>query len=115
MFGVRLNLPVDEVESIRARFLDPRERLLHIILAFLRRAEPRPTWRVIVGALGSGIVNLPALARRVEAAHFPDLTTTRDMVPVNTGESLSVPLTCVSHILSFQALSQQSMTLQQQL
>ena len=115
MLGLMLNLPVREVEAIFTKYSDPCDRLLHIIIAFLRQAEPRPTWRVIVGALRSPIVNLTALARRVEAAQFPDLATTRDMVPVNTGESLSVPLTCVSHILSFQALSQQSMTLLQQL
>ena len=41
------------------------------------------------------MVNLTALARRVEAAHFPDLTATRDVVLVTTGKSLSVPLTCL--------------------
>ena len=39
-------------------------------------------------ALRSPIVNLPALARRVEAAHFPDLAATRDAVPQTTGKSL---------------------------
>ena len=90
MFGVRLNLPVDEVESICARFSDPRERLLHIIVTFLRRAEPRPTWRVIVAVLRSDAVGLTALAKKVEAAHCPDLTATRDVVPETTGKSLSV-------------------------
>ena len=32
-------------------------------------------------ALGCPSVNLLALARRVEAAHFPDSTATRDVVP----------------------------------
>ena len=98
-FGVMLNLPVDEVEAICARYSDPRDRLLHIIIAFLRRAEPRPTWRVIVGALRSPVVNLTALARRVEAAHFPEAA--RDVVPETTGKSLSVPLTQFESVLSF--------------
>ena len=84
-FGLKLNLPVDEVEAIFTKYSDPRDRLLHIILAFLRQAEPRPTWRVIVDALRSPIVNLTALARRVEAAHFPDLAAARDVAP---GKSL---------------------------
>ena len=88
-FGLKLKLPVHEVEAICERLLDPRDRLLQIIIAFLRRAEPRPTWRVIVDALRSPIVNLTALARRVEAAHFPDLAATRDAVPQTTGKSLS--------------------------
>ena len=93
MLGLMLNLPLREVEAIFTKYSDPRDRLLHIIIAFLRQAEPRPTWRVIVGALRSPIVNLTALAKNVEAAHFPDLTATRDVVPEATGKSLSVPLT----------------------
>ena len=52
------------------------------------------------------MVNLTALAEIVEAAHFPDLTTTRDVVPEATGKSLSVPLTQFESVLSFQILSQ---------
>ena len=68
-----------------------------------------------MGALRNPIVNLTALAGRIEAAHFPDLAATRDVVPENTGKSLSVPLTQFESVLSFQTLSQQSMTLLQQL
>ena len=92
MLGLGLNLRLHEVEAIHARYQDPRERLLHIIIAFLRQAEPRQTWRVIVEALRNPIVNLPALARRVEAAHFPDTTATRDVVAETTGMSPSAPL-----------------------
>ena len=70
------------------KYQDPKDRLYHIIIAFLGQAEPRPTWRVIVGALGSPIVNLTALARRVEAAHFPDLTATLPRPPA-TGEPVT--------------------------
>ena len=95
-FGLTLNLPVHEVEAICLTCANPRDRLLQIIITFLRRAEPRPTWRVIVDALRSPIVNLTALAERVEVAHFPDLAAACDVVPETTGKSLSVPLTCVS-------------------
>ena len=77
LLGMKLKLEIHEIEAIHEKHLDPRDRLLHIILAFLRRAEPRPTWRVIVDALRSPAVSLTALAERVEAAHFPDLTATR--------------------------------------
>ena len=83
--GLKLKLPVHGVEAIFTKYSDPRDRVLQIIIAFLRRAEPRPTWRVIVGALRSNAVNLPALAMRVEAAHFPDLAAARDVAP---GKSL---------------------------
>ena len=86
--GLVFKLPPHEVEAIRKNYPDPREVLLQVILAFLRRAEPRPTWRVIVDALRSPIVNLTALAERVEAAHFPDSTATRPQPPA-TGESVT--------------------------
>ena len=87
LLGMKLKLETHEIEAIHMKYLDPRDRLLHIILAFLRRAEPRPTWRVIVDALRHPAVNLTALAERVEAAHFPDPTATRPP-PQATGESV---------------------------
>ena len=87
LLGIEFKLEIHEIESIHTKYLDPRDRLLHIILAFLRRAEPRPTWRMIVDALRSPIVNLTALAERVEAVHFPDSTATRPPPPA-TGESV---------------------------
>ena len=115
LLGLMLNVKPRDVDAILIKYQDPKDRLYHIIIAFLGQAEPRPTWRVIVGALRSPVVNLTALARRVEAAHFPDLTAARDVVPETTGKSLSVSLTQFESVLSFQTLSQQSMTLLQQL
>ena len=84
-----LNVKPRDVDAILIKYQDQKDRLYHIILAFLGQAEPRPTWRVIVDALRSRIVNLTALARRLEAAHFPGLVATRDVVPETTGKSLS--------------------------
>ena len=50
--------------------------------------EPPPTWRAIVNALRSPIVNLTALAKRVEGADFPDPTASRDP-PTTSGESVT--------------------------
>ena len=92
VLGVKL-LPPHEVEAIHRQYQDPKERLLHILLAFTSQIQPRPTWRIIVEALRSPSVNLPRLARRVEAAHFPDSTSTRDVVPeTTTGMLPSAPL-----------------------
>lgn len=72
--GLKLKLPVYEVQSIHDQYQRPQDRLLHIIIAFLRNDQPaaqhRPTWRVIVDALKSKTVGFPALAREVEAAHY---------------------------------------------
>ena len=68
MLGMKLKLPVYQLDSIRDQFTDSRERLLQTIVAFLRQ-ESKPTWSVIVAALRSPVVNHQALATRVEKAH----------------------------------------------
>lgn len=87
LLGLSLSLPIVQVDTIFQKYLDPRERLLYIIVAFLRQAQPKPTWRVIVDALKSPVVNHTPLANRVEAAHFPDPTATRPL-QTETGESI---------------------------
>ena len=84
ILGLTLGLPQTKVEALHSTYSKPDVRLLHIIIQFLNGIEPRPTWRVIVDALRSPAVNLPAVAKRVEAAHFPDPTSARDDVPVET-------------------------------
>ncbi|CAI8049101.1 hypothetical protein GBAR_LOCUS27042 [Geodia barretti] len=76
MLGLALKLPLPIVEAIHSQYQNPRHRLFHVIIKFLEQAEPRPTWRDIVETLNSRAVNLPDLARRVEAAHCPDSITT---------------------------------------
>jgi hypothetical protein len=83
LLGLRLSLPVHVVDAICAAHAQPRERLLHILIAFLNQVEPRPTWRVIIEALRSPAVNLPLLAQSVEAVHFPDSTATRTVLPAS--------------------------------
>ena len=84
MLGLKLGLPLHDVEGIQSNYHDPRDRLLKVISEFLKQEQTGPTWRVIVDALRSPVVNLPALAKRVEAAHFPDSISTRDVVPETT-------------------------------
>ena len=88
ILGLLLSIKPVEVEAICKMYQNPKERLCQIVLAFLRQAEPPPTWRAIIKALRSPIVNLTALAKRVEAAHFPDPTASRDP-PTTSGESVT--------------------------
>ena len=90
--GLKLKLRQHEVDSIHSTYSKPRSRLLHVLIEFTNQTEPRPTWRVIVEALRSPAVNLPALAKSVEAAHFPDPTAIRDVLAETTGMSPSAPL-----------------------
>ena len=70
--GLKLKLPQHVVEGIHSKDLPPDKYLLKILIKFLHQVEPRPTWRVIVQALRSPVVDLPALAKAVEEDHFPD-------------------------------------------
>ena len=76
-----MNVKPRDVEAIQATYQQPKDRLLHVIIAVLRQAEPRPTWGAIIKALKIDVVGLTALARRLEEAHFPDPTSTRDIAP----------------------------------
>ena len=79
IFGLKLKLPLHAVDSIHSTYSQPEDRLLQVLIEFTKQVDPRPTWRVIANALRSPAVNLPHLARKVEKAHFPDPTSTRDV------------------------------------
>ena len=76
--GLKLNVPDYIVTGIHTQYTDPKDHLYYVLVEFTKQVDPRPTWRAIVAALRSPAVNLPQLALRVEAAHFPDPTVTRD-------------------------------------
>ena len=70
--GLKLKLPQYAVEAIHSKDLPPEKYLFKVLIKFLQQVEPRPTWRVIVQALRSQVVNLSALARAVEEDHLPN-------------------------------------------
>ena len=91
--GLRLKLPQQDVEAIHSKESPPDKYLLKVLIKFLQQAEPRPTWRVIVDALRSRSVNLPALASKVETTHYPvSPSSARGAVPESMGKWLSSPL-----------------------
>ena len=71
--GLKLQLPEHEVESIHNHHPDPRTRLLHVIMERIKQVLPGLTWRIIVEALRSPVVNLPVLAGELEIAHCPQV------------------------------------------
>ena len=91
--GLKFKLQQYEVESIHSMYSNPRTRLLHILIEFTNQTERRPTYGVIIEALRSPAVNLPALASKVEAAHPPTPPSSCNAVPETTGMWLSAPLT----------------------
>ena len=70
--GLKLKLPLHEVEAIHKQHSDPQERLLYILIRFTKQVDPKPTWRVIIDALRAPSICLPALAKRIETAHSTD-------------------------------------------
>ena len=83
-----LNIPHYEVESIHRQHTDPHDRLLHVIMAFINRDHPKPTWRSIVHALRNEVIGLPNLARKLELAHVPS-----SLHAQATGEDIRINMT----------------------
>lgn len=77
LLGLKLKLPQHVVDRIHIDTPHPRERLLQILVEFLKLEQPRPTWTALADALKSPVVNLPDLAERVEATLFPETSTRR--------------------------------------
>ena len=68
--GLQLGLSTQVVDGIHKAYSNREECILHIIQEFLKLLEPRPTWKVIVEALRSSAVNLPAMAKKIKTAYF---------------------------------------------
>lgn len=102
--GLSLGLSPTVVEAIHATNFIPRDRLLKIIMEFLKRMEPKPTWRLIVEALKSPVVNLPRIAHKVEAAHFPDVEPTLSCSDFDTGKYACIHMNYLNPILMFSCI-----------
>ena len=66
MLGLALLLPLYIVEGIYSNYTQAQDRLLHVIIAFLKRDKPRPTWRLIVDALQTKTVNNSRLGNKLK-------------------------------------------------
>ena len=95
VLGLKLGLPKHVVDGIHSRELKPEGYLLEVISEFLNEVGSRPTWRVIVDALRSPVVRLNQLANEVEAAHFPDATAIREVIPTSTPTGIASCHYCI--------------------
>jgi hypothetical protein len=82
--GLKLKLEIHVLEAIHKEQISAKKCLLKVLAEFLKQTQPPPTWRVIIDALNSRVVNLPQLANRLEAAHFPEPTSTQDVAPIHS-------------------------------
>ena len=106
--GLMLKLKSHVLDAIHKEESSSRKCLLKVLAEFLKQTDPQPSWRVIIDALNSRVVNLPQLGKKLEAAHFPEPTSTQDAsTPGNVTRILHVlvsrsqPLSAVANNLSF--------------
>ena len=70
--GLKLGVPQ---HVINIEYSASHDRLYNVIVEYLKQVEPRPTWRAIVDMLKSPLVNLPHLAKKIEAKYCVAPTT----------------------------------------
>ena len=64
--GLKLKVPVDTLDSIKAQSDNPSECLLQALKHWLKMVDPKPTWQVLVDALRSHLVEEHQLANTIE-------------------------------------------------
>ena len=67
--GLVLGLEMSTVDAIHVEYRRLTGQLLQVIAEFLRQKKPRPTWRVIVKALRSPLIEEHLLAGKIEAKY----------------------------------------------
>ena len=75
MIGVKLRLSNDELDIIKADSKCVQECLTRMIDKWHANTEPHPTWRSVIDALKSGLVDEPGLASQLEerfGVHSPE-------------------------------------------
>ena len=66
VLGLKLKLPLHVVDAIHSTQSQPHNRLLEVLIAFMKQVEPMPTWKSIADVLRSPAVNLPHLALKID-------------------------------------------------
>lgn len=96
--GLALGVPYHKVDSIHTQHGDPQKCLCFVLVEFLRRL--RPTWRAIVNALKSPMVDFPALAQELESRHCLSLTRMESPSKVKKGkQDPTMPATASSEYI----------------
>ena len=61
--GLELDIPLSDLNNIRARYKDASsDCLIQILVEWLKRSSPPPTWRALIAALRDQAVDEEALA-----------------------------------------------------
>lgn len=66
-FGLQLKMNYDDLTAIKKECReDPEECLKELLSRWLKRADPKPTWKALVKALKSKTVGFGGLAQEVK-------------------------------------------------
>ena len=64
--GLALQLSQDALQTIMTENPKPHDQILRITEEFLKREDPKPTWRAIIEALKTPSVDRPRMAQKIE-------------------------------------------------
>ena len=65
--GLKLKVPIDDLDSIRRQYNDPGDQLCEMLKPWLKGdAKPNPKWKVLVEVLQSHLIGERMLADRLE-------------------------------------------------
>lgn len=64
--GLKLKVPVDTLDSIKAQSDDPNECLLQVLKHWLKTVDPKPMWEALVDGLRGRLVEEHQLASSIE-------------------------------------------------
>ena len=70
--GLGLKVSVATLDGIKSQSDDPKDCLRETLKPWLKGTDPKPTWRALVEALKSCIVEEHQLAKRLEAKYCCD-------------------------------------------
>ena len=87
--GLELDIPYTELNCFRTMYSDPSDSLREVLIHWLKAAvEPSPTWKAVVTALRSPLVNEMNVAAQLESKYCAPVQ--NDMREMREGNTISL-------------------------
>ena len=97
-FGLQLRVNVGILDGIAVQYSDPLDCLRETLKHWLK-TSPNCTWKCIVDALGSPIVDANVLALELERKHCPQLETHAPQIPYSQASTQTFPRGYVATVI----------------
>ena len=72
--GLKLQVRPGTLDGIKLQYHNPKDALREMLKEWLKMANPRPTWKALVNALGSRAVGKVKMATELEHKYCPTLS-----------------------------------------